>query len=96
MNTPPVKPVWLAQLEEFARRHGKGTADALDDVLADSSNPIVRDHEEIVSAVRQDHADMTPGRTRHTSRWVRVGMAFGLELSEQAQGDMALWLTPPP
>ena len=35
MNTVPVKPERLAQLEEFARRRGRSTADALDDVLAD-------------------------------------------------------------
>jgi hypothetical protein len=35
METLLVKPERLAQLEEFARRRGRSTADALDDVLAD-------------------------------------------------------------
>ena len=35
VETVPVKSERLAQLEEFARRRGKSTADALDDVLAD-------------------------------------------------------------
>jgi len=35
MEPPPLKPERLAQLEEFARRRGKSTADALDDALAD-------------------------------------------------------------
>ena len=35
METLPVKPERLAQLEEFARRRGRSTADALDDALAD-------------------------------------------------------------
>ena len=34
METVPVKPERLAQLEDLARRRGKSTADALDDVLA--------------------------------------------------------------
>ena len=35
MDTLPVRPDRLAQLEDFARRRGKSTADALDDALAE-------------------------------------------------------------
>jgi hypothetical protein len=35
VDTVPLKPERLAQLEDYARRRGKSTADALDDALAD-------------------------------------------------------------
>jgi len=35
MDTVPLKPERLAQLEDLARRRGKSTADALDEALAD-------------------------------------------------------------
>jgi len=34
MKTIPLKPARQAELEEFARRHGKTPADALDEALA--------------------------------------------------------------
>ena len=63
METLPVKPERLVQLEEFARRRGKSTADALDDVLADYLESERQEHEEAVAGVRQGHEDVKAGRT---------------------------------
>ena len=63
MNTLPVKPDRLAQLEEFARRRGKSTADALDDALAEYLEWERQDYQETLAAVRQGHEDVKAGRT---------------------------------
>ena len=64
MDTLPVKPERLLELEEFARRRGKSTADALDDVLADYLESDRKDHGEAVAGVRQGYQDVKAGRTR--------------------------------
>ena len=63
METVPVKPERLAQLEDLARRRGKSTADALDDVLADYLEWERQDYQEAVDAVRQGLDDVKAGRT---------------------------------
>ncbi len=63
METPPLKPERLAQLEEFARRRGKSTADALDDALADYFEWERQDYREAVDAVRQGYEDVNAGRS---------------------------------
>ena len=63
MDTLPVKPERLVQLEEFARRRGKSTADALDDVLADYLEADRQDYQDAVAAVRQGYQDVKAGRT---------------------------------
>ena len=63
MDTVPLKPERLAQLEDLARRRGKSTADALDDALADYLEWERQDYQEAVDAVRQDHEDVKAGRT---------------------------------
>lgn len=63
MDTVAVKPERLAQLQEFARRQGKSTADALDDALADYLEWERQDYQEAVAAVRQGHEDVKAGRT---------------------------------
>ena len=63
MDTPPLKPERLAQLEEFARRRGKSTADALDDALADYFEWERQDYREAVDAVRQGYEDVNAGRS---------------------------------
>jgi predicted transcriptional regulator len=63
METLPVKPDRLAELEEFARRRGKSTADALDDVLAEYLEWERQDYQEALEAVRQGHEDVKAGRT---------------------------------
>ncbi|OGA49573.1 MAG: hypothetical protein A3G25_21165 [Betaproteobacteria bacterium RIFCSPLOWO2_12_FULL_63_13] len=64
MDTLPVKPERLVQLEEFARRRGKSTADALDDVLADYLESERQDYDEAVTGVRQGYEDVKAGRTK--------------------------------
>jgi wobble nucleotide-excising tRNase len=64
MDTVPVKRERLAELEEFARRRGKTTADALDDLLADYLEWEREDYQEAVQAVRQGHEDVKAGRTK--------------------------------
>src|SRR5215203_2225860 len=70
METLPVKPERLAQLEEFARRRGKSTADALDDVLADYLEWERQDYQEAVEGVRQGYEDVRAGRTRPASKFL--------------------------
>jgi predicted transcriptional regulator len=63
MDALPLKPERLAQLEEFARRRGKSTADALDDALADYLAWECQDYQEALDAVRLGHEDVKAGRT---------------------------------
>ena len=51
MDTLPVKPERLVQLEELARRRGKSTADALDDVLADFLEADMLDYQDAVHSL---------------------------------------------
>jgi predicted transcriptional regulator len=63
METLPVKPERLAELEEFAHRRGQSTADALDDALAEYLEWERQDHQGALEAVRQGHEDVKAGRT---------------------------------
>jgi len=63
MESLPVKPERLVQLEEFARRRGKSTADALDDALADYLEWERQDYLEAVEGVRQGYEDVKAGRS---------------------------------
>lgn len=63
MDTLPVKPERLVQLEEFARRRGKSTADALDDALADYLEWEHQDYQDALEGVRQGFQDVRAGRT---------------------------------
>jgi predicted transcriptional regulator len=63
METLPVKPDKLAQLEDLARRRVKSTADALDDILTEYLEWERQDYERAVEAIRQGHADVKAGRT---------------------------------
>lgn len=69
METLPVRPERLAQLEEFARRRGKTTADALDDALADYLEWERQDHQETLEAVRQGYEDVKAGRTEPAEKF---------------------------
>ena len=64
MDTLPVKPERLAELEEFARRRGKSTADALDDALADYLEWERQDYQEAVEGIRQGYEEVKAGRTQ--------------------------------
>jgi predicted transcriptional regulator len=63
METLPVKPERLAQLQEYARRRGKSDADALDDALADYFEWERQDYQEAVEGVRRGLEDVKAGRT---------------------------------
>jgi hypothetical protein len=64
MQTLPIKSERLAELEEFARRRGKSTADALDDVLAEYLEWERQDYQEALGAVRQGVEDVKVRRTK--------------------------------
>jgi hypothetical protein len=70
MDTVPVKPERLAQLEEFARRRGRSTADALDDVLADYLEWERQDYQEAVEGIRQGYEDVKAGRTKSADQFL--------------------------
>jgi predicted transcriptional regulator len=70
MGTVPVKPERLAQLEDLARRRGKSTADALDDVLADYLEWERQDHQEAVQGIRQGYEDVKAGRSRPADQFL--------------------------
>ena len=64
METVPIKPERLAQLNDLARRRGKSTADALDDLLADYLEWERQDYQEAVEGIRRGFEDVKAGRTR--------------------------------
>jgi predicted transcriptional regulator len=64
MATVPLKPERLAQLEEFARRRGTSTAEALDDVLADYLAWERQDYQDALEGIREGYEDVKAGRTR--------------------------------
>ena len=70
METVPVKPERLAQLEGLARRRGKSTADALDDVLADYPEWERQDYQEAVQSIRQGYEDVKAGRTKPADQFL--------------------------
>jgi predicted transcriptional regulator len=70
MDTLPVKSERLAQLEEFARRRGKSTADALDDVLAEYLEWEREDYQEAVQAIHQGLEDVKAGRTKPAEQFL--------------------------
>ena len=70
METLPVKPEKLVQLEGFARRRGKSPADALDDALADYLEWERQDYQEAVGAIRQGYEDVKAGRTEPAERFL--------------------------
>ena len=70
METLPVKPRRLAQLEDLARRRGKSTADALDDALADYLEWERQDYQEAVEAVRQGYEDVKAGRAEPADQFL--------------------------
>lgn len=53
----------LAQLEDFARRRGKDTAEALDEALAEYLDWERRDYEKAIEGVRRGLDDVKAGRT---------------------------------
>ena len=63
MQSLPIKSDRLAELEEFARRRGKSTADALDDALAEYLEWESHDYQEALEGIRDGLEDVKAGRT---------------------------------
>ncbi len=70
MEAVPLKRERLAQLEEFARRRGKTTVDALDDALAEYLEWERQDHQEAIDAVRQGVEDLKAGPTEPAEQFL--------------------------
>ena len=70
MEMLPVTPERKAQLDEYAKRHGKDAATALDDVLADYLASERQDFEDSVEAIRRGYEDVKAGRTRPASEFL--------------------------
>lgn len=60
----PLTPERKAQLDEYARRHGKDPAAALDEVLAEALEWERQDYEEAVEGIRRGYEDYKAGRVR--------------------------------
>lgn len=70
METVPVKPERLAELEDLARRRGKSTAEALDDVLADYLASEREDYQEALEGIQQGYEDVKAGRSRPADQFL--------------------------
>ena len=66
-----LKPERRAQLEEFARQHGKDAADALDDALAAFFEGELRDFEEAAEGIRRGYEDVRAGRHRSAREFLQ-------------------------
>jgi predicted transcriptional regulator len=66
----PIKPERKAQLEEYAQRHGKDPAAALDDALAEYLEWERQEYEESVEAIRRGLEDVKAGRTRPAAEFL--------------------------
>lgn len=60
----PITPERKAQLDEYARRHGKDPAAALDEVLAEALEWERQDYEEAVEGIRRGYESYKAGRAR--------------------------------
>jgi predicted transcriptional regulator len=70
MEMVPVTPERKAQLDDYAQRHGKDTAAALDDVLADALAWEREDYRESVEGIRRGYEDVKAGRTRPAAEFI--------------------------
>jgi hypothetical protein len=70
MDILPIKPERMAELEEYARRHGQDTAAALDEVVATYLEWERQDYEEAVEGVRRGYEDVKAGRTRPAAEYL--------------------------
>ncbi len=62
-----LKPERMAQLEEYAQRHGQDTASALDEALSAYLEWERQDSEDAVEGIRKGYEDVMAGRTRPAS-----------------------------
>jgi predicted transcriptional regulator len=70
MNTITLKPERMAQLEEYAHRHGQDAAAALDEALAAYLDWERQDFEEATEGIRKGHEDVKAGRTRPAAEFL--------------------------
>ena len=63
MQSLPIKSERLAELEQFARRRGKSTADALDEALAEYLEWERKNYQEALAGIRDGLEDVKFGRT---------------------------------
>ena len=75
MELVPIKPELKAQLEDYAQRHGKNAADALDEALGTYLEWERADYQEAVQGIRRGYEDLKAGRTRPASKFFHE---FGL------------------
>ena len=66
----PITPERKAQLDDYAQRHGKDAAAALDDVLADALAWERQDYRESVEGIRRGYEDVKAGRTRPAAEFL--------------------------
>lgn len=79
MDAIALKPERRAQLEEYAKRRGKGTDEALDEALAAYLEWERQDYSESLESIDQASADITDGRTKSASEFLRnVARKHGL------------------
>ena len=64
MEMIALTPERKAQLDDYAHRHGKDSAAALDEVLADLFEDDARDYQETVEGIRRGLADMKSARVQ--------------------------------
>ena len=64
MEMIPLTAERKAQLDDYARRHGKTPAEALDEVLADALEWERQDYQEAVEGIRQGYAEFKAGKTQ--------------------------------
>jgi predicted transcriptional regulator len=64
MNTVLLKPERMAQLEDYARRHGQETDIALDEALATYLEWERQDFQEATEGIRRGLEDVKAGRAR--------------------------------
>ena len=64
MNTVLLKPERMAQLEDYARRHGQETDIALDEALATYLEWERQDFQEATEGIRRGLEDVKAGRSR--------------------------------
>ena len=64
MEMLPITPERKAQLDEYAHRHGKDAATALDEVLANYLESEREDYNDTVTAVMEAYEDVKAGRTQ--------------------------------
>ena len=64
MAMVPLSTERMAQLEEFAQRHGQDTADALDTALAEYLTWEEHDFQEAVAAITEGYSQMQAGQSQ--------------------------------